>query len=104
MSERHEHRAQYNQPALYDIRIQGHLDDRWAEWFDDMTLTREENGVTLLTGPVIDQAMLHGFLKTVRNLGLLLLSVTHHDCPEEAVPDVRSGDSLHPSRKEAQTW
>lgn len=93
MSERYEHPAEYDQPALYDIRVQGHLDDRWAETFDGMTLTREENGVTLLTGPVIDQARLHGFLRTVRNLGLPLLSVTCRDPKEEAVPDVRSGNT-----------
>ena len=103
MSERHAHPAEYDQPAVYDIRIKGHLDDRWAERFDGMTLTREENGVTLLTGPVIDQAMLHGFLKTVRNLGLPLLSVTRRDPKEDAVPKVRSANAPHPSRKEAQT-
>ena len=65
----------YDEPTQYEIRIQGHLDDRWAEWFDGLTLTRELNGDTLLTGPVADQAALHGFLRTVRNLGLPLLSV-----------------------------
>jgi hypothetical protein len=103
MSERHEHPAEYDQPALYDIRIKGHLDDRWIGWFDGMTLTREDNGVTLLTGPVIDQAMLHGFLRTVRNLGLPLLAVTRRDPKEEAVPDVISANTPRPSRKEAQT-
>jgi hypothetical protein len=68
-----------------------------------MTLTREENGVTLLTGPVIDQARLHGFLRTVRNLGLPLLAVTRRDPKEEAVPDVTSANTPHPSRKEEQT-
>ncbi len=103
MSERHAYPAEYDQPALYDIRIKGHLDDRWAEWFDGMTLTREENGVTLLTGPVIDQAMLHGFLRTVRNLGLPLLAVTRHAPKEEPVPNVIPANTPHPSRKEAQT-
>jgi hypothetical protein len=103
MSERHDHLAEYDQPALYAIRIKGHLDDRWIEWFDGMTLTREENGVTLLTGPVMDQAMLHGFLRTVRNLGLPLLSVTRRDPKEDAVLDVRSGNTPHLSRKEGQT-
>jgi hypothetical protein len=65
---------------LYEIRIKGHLDDRWAEWFEGLTLTREDTGDTLLTGPVADQAALHGFLRTVRNLGLPLLSVI----PQEA--------------------
>jgi hypothetical protein len=103
MSERYEHYSGYDRPVQYEIRIKGHLDDRWAERFDGMTLTREENGVTRLNGPVIDQAMLHGFLKTVRNLGLPLLAVSRRDGKEQAVPDVRSGDNPHPSRKEAQT-
>jgi hypothetical protein len=103
MSERHEHPAEYDRPALYEIRIKGHLYDRWAERFDGMTLTREENGVTLLTGPVIDQAMLHGYLKTVRNLGLPLLSVAVRDPAEAAIPDGKSGDTPHPSRKEEPT-
>ncbi len=57
------------------IRIKGHLDDRWADWFEGMTLTREDNGETLLTGPGIDQAALHGLLKKVRDLGMPLISV-----------------------------
>ena len=59
----------------YEIRIRGHLDDRWAEWFDGLTITLEDDGDTLLSGPVIDQAALHGLLKRVRDLGLLLVSV-----------------------------
>ena len=64
-----------NQHQCYEIRIKGHLDGRWAEWFDSLTITLEENGDTLLTGPVVDQAALHGLLKKVRDLGLSLLSV-----------------------------
>ena len=59
----------------YEIRLKGHLDDRWAEWFEGLTITLEENGDTLLTGLVVDQAALHGLLKKVRDLGLLLVSV-----------------------------
>jgi hypothetical protein len=59
----------------YEIRIRGHLDDRWADWFDGMTITLEEDGNTLLSGRVIDQAALHGLLNKVRDLGLLLVSV-----------------------------
>ncbi len=66
----------YNQHQCYEIRIKGHLDDRWTEWFEGLTITLEENGDTLLTGPVIDQAALHGLLKKVRNLGLPLVSVS----------------------------
>jgi hypothetical protein len=59
----------------YEIRFKGYLDDRWTEWFDGLTITLEENGDTLLTGPVVDQAALHGLLRKVRDLGLLLISV-----------------------------
>ena len=59
----------------YEIRLKGHLEARWAEWFDGLTITLEENGNTLLSGPVADQAALHGLLKKVRDLGLPLLSV-----------------------------
>ena len=63
------------QPEIFEIRIQGHLDARWASWFDGMTITLTENGETVLTGPVADQAALHGLLKKVRDLSLPLLSV-----------------------------
>jgi hypothetical protein len=62
-------------PAVYAIRLQGHLDDRWAEWFGAVTITLEEDGCTLLTGPVVDQAALHALLRKVRDLGMPLLSV-----------------------------
>ena len=66
----------HHEPERYEIRIKGHLDDRWAAWFGGLTLTREDNGETLLTGPVVDQAALHGLLRKVRDLGMPLLSVT----------------------------
>ena len=59
----------------YEIRIKGHLDQRWAGRFDGLTLTLEDNGDTLLTGPVVDQAALHGLLRKVRDLGMPLVSV-----------------------------
>lgn len=61
--------------GIYEIRLNGHLDDTWTGWFDGLTITLEDNGDTLLTGPVIDQAALHGLLKKVRDLGLPLQSV-----------------------------
>ena len=63
------------QPPVYQIRIKGHLSHHWAEWFEGLTITLEDNGETLLTGPVVDQAALHGVLKKVRDLGMPLLSV-----------------------------
>ena len=61
---------------FYQITVKGHLDNRWADWFDGLTITLEDNGETVLTGPVVDQAALHALLRTVRDLGMPLLSVT----------------------------
>lgn len=63
------------EPGLYEIRIKGHLAGRWVDWFEGLAITLEEDGETLLTGPVIDQAALHGLLRKVRDLGMPLLSV-----------------------------
>lgn len=63
------------QPEIYEIRLQGQLDTRWASWFDGLTITQTEDGDTVLAGPVADQAALHGLLKKVRDLGLPLLSI-----------------------------
>jgi hypothetical protein len=62
-------------PRIYQIRLEGHLGRQWMEWFDGLAITLTEAGDTLLTGPVVDQAALHGLLKKVRDLGLPLLSV-----------------------------
>ncbi|MBK7897188.1 MAG: hypothetical protein IPJ90_20345 [Anaerolineaceae bacterium] len=61
--------------SQYEIEIEGHLDDRWQEWFEDFTLTHTVDGRTRLTGPIRDQAALHGILKKINNLGLTLISV-----------------------------
>ena len=67
----------------YQIRVQGHLRPEWAEWFDDMTITHEANGTTTLSGPVADQAALHGLLIKVRDLGLELIVVNRVE-PDQA--------------------
>lgn len=68
-----------NQPVFYRIRVKGHLGRQWMEWFEGLTITMEDDGNTLLQGPVIDQAALHGILKKVRDLGMPLLSVNPDD-------------------------
>jgi len=76
MSATHASIEDHHEPERYEICIKGHLDDKWAGWFEGLTITREDNGETLLTGPVVDQAALHGLLRKVRDLAMPLLSVT----------------------------
>lgn len=61
--------------SVFEIRMQGHLDDQWAEWFDGMTIITQPDGTTILTGPVADQAALQGLLRRIADLGMTLLSV-----------------------------
>ena len=70
----------------YEIRLKGHLGPRWAAWFDGLTLTRDGDGTTVIHGPVVDQAALHGLLQKVRDLGLPLLSVTQVE-PDHPTPN-----------------
>ena len=65
-----------SQPMVYQIRIKGHLGRQWTDWFEGLAITLEDNGETLLTGLVVDQAALHGLLKKVRDVGMPLLSVS----------------------------
>lgn len=69
-----QHRKPINK-KVYQIKLKGHLGRQWRDWFEGLTITLEEDGNTLLTGPVVDQAALHGLLKKVRDLGMPLLSV-----------------------------
>jgi hypothetical protein len=66
-----------DQPMVYQIKVKGHLGRQWTDWFEGMTITLEEGGDTLLTGPVVDQAALHGLLRKVRDLGIPLISAIH---------------------------
>jgi hypothetical protein len=76
-----------HQPGWYEIRLKGHLDARWAAWFDGLGLTREADGTTRIRGPVVDQAALHGLLQRVRDLGLPLLAVRRVDPEQASRPD-----------------
>jgi hypothetical protein len=80
-------RRDADQPMVYQIRIKGHLTSQWMGWFDGLTITLEEDGNTLLNGPVIDQAALHGILKKIRDLGLPLLSVNSADLSQAITAD-----------------
>lgn len=86
--------AAYDEPGLYEIRIKGHLDNRWSNWFAGLTLTREVNGATLLTGPLVDQAALYGLLRKVRDLGLPLLSVNRVEPGEADASDVKHRSNI----------
>jgi hypothetical protein len=72
---------------LYEIRIQGHLDNHWADWFGVLTVRLEENGDTLLIGTLVDQSALHGLLRKVRDLGMPLISVNRMEPGHADAPD-----------------
>ena len=78
-----------DQPMVYQVRLKGHLGSQWTDWFEGLTITLEDNGDTLLTGPVVDQAALHGLLKKVRDLGMPLLSVARIEPGLAGAPDIR---------------
>lgn len=70
--------------SIYQIRVEGHLEQDWGDWFEGLTITLKDDGDTLLTGPIVDQAALFGLLKKVRDLGMPLLSV---NCVEQEEMD-----------------
>ena len=73
---------------IYQIRIKGHLGCQWSEWFEGLTITMEEDGNTLLSGRVVDEAALHGLLKKVRDLGMPLLSVNRDESDQTEVAGI----------------
>jgi hypothetical protein len=93
MSKHHDSASHTDQAPLYEIRLKGHLGREWADWFGGMAIDLTEDGHTLLTGPVADQAALHGLLKKVRDLGLPLLAV---QCVEQDDP---SAHVTHPKKE-----
>jgi hypothetical protein len=95
----HRSTKNHDEPGLYEIRLKGHLDDRWADWFEGLTITRADTGETLLRGPVVDQAALHGLLRKVRDLGLPLIAVNLVDPKQANGPDV-DADTHHNRTKE----
>jgi hypothetical protein len=80
-------------PGQYEIRLRGHLDSRWAAWFDGLSLSNENDGTTIIGGPVVDQAALHGLLQKVRDLGLPLISVTQVQPDQPEYPPARPDNS-----------
>ena len=76
-----------NESGQYEIRLRGHLEPRWSAWFDGMTLTIEDDGTTVVTGSVVDQAALQGLLRKVHDMGVQLISVTQLDPSETNATD-----------------
>ena len=79
----------YHEPGQYEIRLKGHLDSRWADRFAGLSLSHASDGTTILSGPVVNQAALHGLLRTVRDLGLPLVSVIQVEPKPADGPEVQ---------------
>ena len=86
--------------GLYEIRLKGHLDARWADQFEHMSFTHASDGTTILVGPLADQAALYGLLRKVRDLGLPLLSVIQVERKPANAPDGNPGTDHNRSNKE----
>jgi hypothetical protein len=88
MLNNHNPNADPNQPMVYQIRIKGHLGGQWTDWFGGLSITLQDNGDTLISGPVVDQAALYGLLRKVRDLGLPLLAVVRVEPGQANTSDV----------------
>jgi hypothetical protein len=93
MSETDPSTEDHDEAGLTEIRIKGHLPEQWANWFGGLTITLEDNGDTRLTGPVVDQAALHGLLRKVRDIGMPLISVNRVKPDQAHAPDVKQSNS-----------
>jgi hypothetical protein len=89
-------------PARYRLRVAGHLDQHWSPWFGDLTLTRDDDGTTSLTGVVADQSELHGLLTKIRDLGVPLISVETVG-PRHGVDDAADSHPTHEAAGERRT-
>ena len=85
--------AGHDSTEHYEIRLKGHLGQRWASWFDGFTLQTEPDGTTVISGPVVDQAALHGLLQRLRDVGIPLISLTQ--VPSD--PPLTHGPHAHPT-------
>ena len=92
MTERHTPQGDRPGAGRYQIRLTGHLDARWAVWFDGLTVRHESDGTTVISGPIVDQAALHGLLQRVRDLGLPLVSVTRDEPDPPTTPGSGQAD------------
>jgi hypothetical protein len=88
MSDKPNQKSSPRGPKVYQIKIKGHLGNQWSDWFDGLTITLDKEGNTLLTGPVIDDAALHGLLKKVRDLGMPLISFNQIESGQDDPDDI----------------
>ncbi len=103
MSATHPSPEDHDAPRLYEIRLKGHLDGRWATSFDGLSFTHASDGTTVLSGPVVDQAALYGLLRQVRDLGLPLVSVMEVEPGQATGPDRNTNTNHNRSNKETHT-
>jgi hypothetical protein len=113
MSNELEQKPTPSQPVIYQIRLKGYLSSQWADWFEGLTITLEESGDTLLTGPLVDQPALHGLLKKVRDLGMPLGSVnqlqpdethSYRSKKEKEMNTIKSTTGIDPRVKLSLLW
>ncbi len=80
---------------IYRIHVRGHLDNHWSDWLSGFAVERQDDGTTVLVGPVVDQAALHGLLTRIRDLGLPMLSMRNvTESPDDMSPDVQGGGAM----------